>query len=186
LEFQGEFLTQSLTSREIAYNSVSVLFDSIGNWGRCHKRIGRNVILRQGGEDDRERGGCFKCARMVLRSPNVLQLHSTRALDAQCYPDEASARAACPNGSHHGGHHEVMMYKTRGFYGGSAVTRVHCPLNGDFRFAYSVEGEGGGARIECGEEQNEAGDCPTGYKFDLRFRGCSFPDFGKLEPAVEF
>ena len=48
VEFQGEFLTQSMTSREIAYNSVSILFDSVPGWGACHRRLGRHVILSNG------------------------------------------------------------------------------------------------------------------------------------------
>ena len=89
----------------------------------------------------------------------------------------------------------MMMYKTRSFYGGSAVTRVHCPINGDFSFSYSSSGrEEGGVSLECsssssvGDEDEEgrpeATDCPTGYKFDLKFKGCSFPDFGKFHRIV--
>ncbi len=201
LEFQGEFLTQSLSSREIAYSSVSVLFDSIGLWGLCHRRLGHHVILRQPlddatGEDGAEDEGCFRCVRMVSRSPNVLQLHST-SFDS-CHPSEEAARAACPTSSQiksGGGATEMMMYKTRSFYGGSAVTRVHCPINGDFSFSYSSSGrEEGGVSLECsssssvGDEDEEgrpeATDCPTGYKFDLKFKGCSFPDFGEFHRIV--
>ena len=50
MEFQGEFLTQSMTSREIAYNSISILFDSVPGWGACHRRLDRHVILSSGND----------------------------------------------------------------------------------------------------------------------------------------
>ncbi len=185
LEFQGEFLTQSLTSREIAYSSISVLFDSVGSWGNCHRRLGHHVILRQGGDEDGDAEnaatGCFRCLRMVSRSPNVLQLHSASSFD-ECHPSEAAARARCPTIQQIERREaaEMMLYKTRSFYGGSAVTRVHCPLNGQFAFTYAVN-DGSSATLECAgpDSESEATDCPTGYKFDLNFKGCSFPDFGE-------
>ena len=73
----------------------------------------------------------------------------------------------------------MMLYKTRGFYGGSAITRTYCPLNGRFKFTYSIN-DGTEDDLECHEPVSEAGDCPSGYKFDLHFRGCSFPNFGKF------
>ncbi len=204
LEFQGEFLTQSLTSREIAYTSISVLFDSVGSWGNCHRRLGHHVILRKGGDDgdDDNGGGCFRCLRMVSRSANVLQLHSSSSFDA-CHPTEEAARRGCPTIQQIARREavEMMLYKTRSFYGGSAVTRVHCPLNGQFAFTYAVNdgsatssvtsaaaaaaaaeaSAGSDANLECAgpDSESEATDCPTGYKFDLRFKGCSFPDFGE-------
>ena len=75
LEFQGEFLTQSMATREIAYTSVSVLFDSIPSWGRCHRRLGKHVILASGDSEAAE--PCFKCVSIVSRSANVLQVRDT-------------------------------------------------------------------------------------------------------------
>ena len=74
---------------------------------------------------------------------------------------------------------EMMLYKTRGFYGGSAITKTYCPINGNYKFTYSIN-DGTEDDLECIEAVSEASDCPTGYKFDLKFRGCSFPDFGEL------
>ena len=72
LEFQGEFLTQSMLTREIAYTSVSVLFDSVPSWGQCHRRLGKHIILKSGDEGQE----CFKCVSMVARSVNVLQVNN--------------------------------------------------------------------------------------------------------------
>ncbi|CAB4059773.1 unnamed protein product [Lepeophtheirus salmonis] len=166
--FQGEFLTQSLTSRDIAYTSVSILFDSIPTWGTCHRRIGHHVILqsssnstsvRHGSSSSRRRRRrrgnqsssthCFKCISLVPRSENVLHVH-THSLDI-CYSSEKEALDSCPSASdiRHRSATEIMLYKTRGFY----------------------EDE-----LECNESLSTAGDCPSGYKFDLHFKGCSFPD----------
>jgi hypothetical protein len=96
LEFQGEFLTQSMTSLEIAYTSVSILFDSIPTWGSCHRRLGSHVILASSsGRGPAEEQDCFKCISIVSRSPNVLQLH-TNGLE-KCHATEEAAKASCPS-----------------------------------------------------------------------------------------
>ena len=78
---------------------------------------------------------------------------------------------------------EIMLYKTRSFYGGSAITKTYCPINGNYKFTYSIN-DGTEDDLECNEAVSEASDCPTGYKFDLKFRGCSFPDFGELSVGM--
>ena len=172
LEFQGEFLSQSMTSREIAYNSFSVLFDSIPSWGKCHRRLGHHVILEA-------EPNCYRCISIVSRSTNVLQIHNN-GLQEKCHVSEEAAQQSCPSPRDvkERKAQEMMFYKTRSFYGGSAITRTYCPLNGRFRFTYSIN-DGTEDDLECHEPVSEASDCPSGYKFDLHFRGCSFPNFGK-------
>ena len=176
LEFQGEFASQSLSSREIAYNTFSVLFDSIPSWGKCHRRLGRHVILAS----DSNREECFRCISMVSRSANVLQVH-TNGPQERCHRTEEEARLSCPSPQdiRERKAQEMMFYKTRSFYGGSAITRTYCPLNGKFRFTYSIN-DGTEDDLECHEPVSEASDCPSGYKLDLHFRGCSFPNFCKF------
>ena len=91
--FQGEYVTQAIMSGvpTISYSTLSVLFDSIPVWGICHKRIGNNVILM----DDTGGLTCYKCFNLVLRSSNVLQIH-TAGLD-KCYTTEERAIADCPS-----------------------------------------------------------------------------------------
>ena len=194
LEFQGEFLSQSMTSREIAYNSISILFDSIPSWGTCHRRMGRHVILASEESEghhstDAHQPKCFKCISIVSRSANVLQIH-TNGLQERCHPTEEMARQSCPSQQNirERKAQEMMLYKTRSFYGGSAITRTYCPLNGRFRFTYSIN-DGTEDDLECHEPVSEATDCSSdrdsdresGYKFDLHFRGCSFANIGKYK-----
>ena len=75
----------------LSYSTLSVAFDSIPVWGTCHKRIGNNVILM----DDTGGLTCYKCFNLVLRSSNVLQIH-TAGLD-KCYITEERAMADCPS-----------------------------------------------------------------------------------------
>ena len=91
--FQGEYVTQAIMSGipTISYSSLSIQFDSIPVWGVCHRRIGNNVIL----VDDTGGLTCFKCFNLVLRSSNVLQIH-TAGLD-KCYDSEERAMADCPS-----------------------------------------------------------------------------------------
>merc|ERR1711953_1385690 len=94
--FQGEYVTQAIMSGvpTISYSTLSVLFDSIPVWGICHKRIGNNVILM----DDTGGLTCYKCFNLVLRSSNVLQIH-TAGLD-KCYTTEERAIADCLGPQH--------------------------------------------------------------------------------------
>ena len=71
----------------------------------------------------------------------------------------------------------MMLYKTKSFYGGSAVTRTYCPMNGNYKFTYSIN-DSTENDLEAHELVSHAGDCPLGHKFDLHFMGCSFPDLG--------
>ena len=91
--FQGEYVTQSIMSGlpTISYSTLAVLSDSIPVWGTCHRRIGNNVILM----DDTGGLTCYKCFNLVLRSSNVLQIH-TAGLD-KCYTTEERAMADCPS-----------------------------------------------------------------------------------------
>ena len=57
----------------------------------CHRRVGNNVVL----VDDTGGLTCYKCFNLVLRSSNVLQIH-TAALD-KCYTTEEKALADCPS-----------------------------------------------------------------------------------------
>ena len=100
---------------------------------------------------------------------------------SRCHRSEAEAVASCPveRDIRERKATEMMLYKTKSFYGGSAVTRTYCPMNGNYKFTYSIN-DGTEDDLECHEPVSHAGDCPSGYKFDLHFRGCSFPDFGKL------
>ncbi|QQP42247.1 Uncharacterized protein FKW44_016851, partial [Caligus rogercresseyi] len=109
---------------------------------------------------------------------NVLHVHTT-SLDI-CYSTEEAARDSCPSPSdiRTRSATEIMLYKTRGFYGKSAITKTYCPLNGRYRFTYSIN-DGAEDELECKEALSTAGDCPSGYKFDLHFKGCSFPDLAE-------
>ena len=72
------------------YSEVTIEADAIPPWGRCHRRRGNNVILKDstGAED------CMRCIHLSMKTPNVIQLH-TEGLE-RCYTNEEAARATCP------------------------------------------------------------------------------------------
>ena len=112
----------------ISYSTLSVVYDSIPVWGSCHKRIGNNVILK----DDTGGLTCYKCFNLVLRSDNVLQIH-TAGLD-KCYTTEDRAVADCPSDMmiRERRAREIMLYRKLIliFYGifYSLTLQVHVPL----------------------------------------------------------
>jgi len=163
-------MTQSMVEQEIAYSTVSILYNSIPGWGDCHSRHGLRILL----QDTTVNGDtCFKCLRIAARSKNVIQIHSRDLY--QCFSSEQDALFSCPSVSDVAERKvkEIMLYKTRGFYGESAVSEVLCPINGKWRFTYTNRGD---EDSSCASPASRAGDCPTGYKFELQFRGCNFPD----------
>ena len=173
VEMQGEFMTQWKESQDIAYTSISLTYNSVPSWGICHSRHKDNVILRD--TNSRTGSECFRCIRIRQRSINVNQVH-VRDLN-QCYDSEAEAMASCPTEVEvtQRSVEEIMLYKTRGFYGESAVTQIHCPFNGRWKFAYNNAADKSAG--SCASEQSEAGGCPSEYMIDLKFRNCDFPDF---------
>lgn len=74
----------------VTYSEVTVEADAIPPWGRCHRRRGNNVILKDstGAED------CMRCFHLSMKTPNVIQLHSEGI--ERCYTNEEAARATCP------------------------------------------------------------------------------------------
>jgi len=169
-------MTQSLVNQEIAYTTVSILYNSIPGWGRCHKRQGKKLFL----VDTTVNGDiCYKCMKLSARSRNVIQVHSKGIY--QCFNKEEDAVNACPTLSEVAERNvvEIMLYKTRSFHGESAVAQVRCPINGVWRFTYSQRGGDGSS---CASPASRAGDCPSGYQLDFQFKGCSFPrETGKRE-----
>lgn len=81
IEFQGTFLIQTQASAAngggsvVTYSEITIEVDAIPPWGRCHKRRGNNVILKDstGAED------CMRCFHLSLKTPNVIQLHTEGA-----------------------------------------------------------------------------------------------------------
>ena len=157
VEMQGEFMTQWLGGGGISYTSLSILYNSIPGWGACHSRTGSRVVLRQGET-------CFRCLSLVQRSPSVQQLHTREV--GQCHPTEELALASCPSKEEVRGRQvtEMMLYKTRSFYGEAAAGGQHCPITGRHTVEEKCqEGRGGG----------ETGGCPSESRLSLRLEGCS-------------
>ena len=78
IEYQGTFLiqTQAQPTTEggniVSYSEITIEADSIPPWGRCHKRRGNNVILKDStGPED-----CMRCFHLTLKTPNVIQIHT--------------------------------------------------------------------------------------------------------------
>ena len=57
-DYQGVFTTQVAPAsssaqtdsgaRQVQYATVEILADSVPIWGKCHKRMGRNFVLKEG------------------------------------------------------------------------------------------------------------------------------------------
>ena len=62
--------------------------------------------------------------------------------------------------------------------GEPAASPTYCPINGIYSFTYSVN-DGTENSLECSYHTSELADCPYGFGFNLKFKGCSFGDMGK-------
>lgn len=96
IEYQDTFLIQAQATptkdgSEVTYSEITLEVDAIPPWGRCHKRRGHNVILKDSnGIED-----CMRCFHLTFKTPNVIQLYTEDL--SKCYTNEDAARATCPS-----------------------------------------------------------------------------------------
>ena len=110
-----------------------------------------------------------------VRSPNIIQVHTLDSV-YQCHRTPEEAEANCPTWERVRAREarEVMLYKTRGYYGTrDSFEEVLCPVFGQWRFTFTDRGDPGNS---CSSPASRASTCQAGYKLDLQFRGCTFPD----------
>ncbi|CAN8004115.1 unnamed protein product, partial [Ixodes hexagonus] len=190
VELHGTFLmqtqaTQAFGGSVVSYSEITVEVDAIPPWGRCHRRRGHHVILRDStGTED-----CMRCFHLTLKTPNVIQIHAEGL--ARCYTNVEAARATCPDERAVSERRftEIILYRKQSpdqpppDGGGGAILPspaaptlpgVFCPINGRYRFQYRANGE----EFRCAEPfSSELSNCPSGNGLTVRFRQCSFPDF---------
>ncbi|KAH7642800.1 hypothetical protein HUG17_9491 [Dermatophagoides farinae] len=193
IEYQGTFLiqTQGLVAfapqidhsqtnanqSSVTYSEVMIEADAIQPWGRCHKRRGNNVILKDStgaGQD------CLRCFHLSMKTPNVISLH-TDGLE-RCYTNEEAARATCPLdkdiGQQKRKFKEIILFRKHVPGGLQSIEHVFCPFNGRFRFSY-IGNNGGSStsqqqQMRCDFGYSEMSNCPHGNALNVKFRKCSF------------
>lgn len=175
VEMHGTFLIQTQAEPAfggsvVSYSEISIEADSIPPWGRCHRRRGHHVILKDStGTED-----CMRCFHLTLKTPNVIQIHAEGL--ARCYTNEDAARATCPDDRAvtERRFKEIILYRKHDPAGsGSSIISVFCPINGRYRFQYRANGD----EFRCMDPFSELSNCPDGNGLTVRFRQCSFPDF---------
>lgn len=179
IEYQGSFLIQTQATKAenislVSYSEITVEADAIPPWGRCHKRLGNNVILADstaGAED------CMRCFHLSMKSPNVIQLHSEGI--ERCYTNEEAARATCPTDKDVADSrtaskkfNEIVFYRKHVPGGLQSIQHVFCPFNGKYRFDYR---SGINEELQCHDGVSEMSNCPHGNALNVKFRKCTFP-----------
>ena len=173
-ELQGEFVMQlQFQSTQagighVQYSQVNISADNIPIWGRCHRRVGNNVILM----DSSGSANCIRCFHLKLVARNVLQVHTREEL-SKCYTTEEAAERTCPDeASLKTRSKEILLYKTKEL-DGEDVIKEYCPVSGRFTFTYNVN-DGLENKHECPTPASELDNCPNGNALNVRFRSCSF------------
>ncbi|XP_075680244.1 LOW QUALITY PROTEIN: uncharacterized protein LOC113788835 [Dermatophagoides pteronyssinus] len=193
IEYQGTFLiqTQGLITPQIidnsqsgttnqssvTYSEVIIEADAIQPWGRCHKRRGNNVILKDStgaGQD------CLRCFHISMKTSNVISLHSDGL--ERCYTNEEAARATCPLDKDIGQQQkrkfkEIILFRKHVPGGLQSIEHVFCPFNGRFRFSYvgsSNQQQPNQPQMRCEFGYSEMSNCPHGNALNVKFRKCSF------------
>lgn len=174
----GEYITQTTVTRmnQVSYTHVNITEDSIPIWGFCHKRIGNNIILRM----DSDETSCYKCIHVNLVSRNILRIHTAeQEYESKCYTNEDKAIATCPTDmlDDQPMHKEIILYKALE-YNGEQIKRQYCPINGRYKIMFTID-DGGPETSGCLDLKNsELDNCPSGSSLNLRFRQCTFHDYG--------
>ena len=105
----------------------------------------------------------------------MIQVHTLDTV-YQCHSSQEEARRGCPSDRdiREARAREVMLYKTRGYYGArDNFDQVLCPVFGQWRFSYTDNGD---TSQSCSSPASRASNCHSGYRLELQFRGCNFPD----------
>lgn len=107
---------------------------------------------------------------LQVRSANVIQVQSAESV-YQCYTSPEEALLTCPRSEAGQSPREVMLYKTRGYYGArDNFAQVLCPLFGQWRVSYTDHST---PSLSCSSPSSRASNCHAGYKLELALRGCS-------------
>lgn len=151
----------------VQYSQVNISADNIPIWGRCHRRIGNNVILM----DSSGSANCIRCFHLKLVARNVLQVHTEEL--SKCYTTEEAAERTCPDETTlRTRSKEILLYKTKEL-DGEDVIKEYCPISGRFDFTYNVN-DGLENKQECPNSVSELNNCPSGNALNVRFKSCSF------------
>ncbi|XP_076339897.1 uncharacterized protein LOC143240770 isoform X2 [Tachypleus tridentatus] len=173
VEVQGTYLIQTQASAAyggstVTYSEITIEFDAIPPWGRCHRKRGNKIIVKDstGAED------CLRCFRLMQKTLNVIQIH-TEGL-GRCYTNEEAARATCPDDKavFERKFKEIILYKKQDPDMISTIDNIFCPINGRYRFTYTANNN----EFQCKQSFSELSNCPRGNSLDVRFRQCNFPD----------
>ncbi|XP_076347255.1 uncharacterized protein LOC143245154 isoform X2 [Tachypleus tridentatus] len=173
VEVQGTYLIQTQASAAyggsiVTYSELTIEVDAIPPWGRCHRKRGNNIIVKDstGAED------CLRCFHLTLKTQNVIQIH-TEGL-GRCYTNEEAARATCPDDKavFERRFKEIILYRKQDPDVMSMIENVFCPINGRYRFTYSANNK----EFQCNQPFPELSNCPHGNGLGVRFQGCNFPD----------
>jgi hypothetical protein len=170
--------SSSLGNPAVSYSEITIEVDTIPIWGRCYRKRGNLVILK----DSTGREDCMRCVHLSLKTPNVLQLHSEGL--SKCYTNEEAARAKCPTESdvnrrnrdsdRLGSMKEIMLYRKHIPGGLQSLEHEFCPFNGRYSFNHIVQRGKYGATtsVVCESSLNELGNCPHGDALAVKFRNC--------------
>ncbi|GFY69496.1 uncharacterized protein TNIN_190281 [Trichonephila inaurata madagascariensis] len=175
MEYVGTYLIQTQAEgfghAATSFSEITFEMDAIPPWGKCFRRRGNNVILKDstGGED------CMRCFHLTLKAPNIIQIH-TEGL-GKCYTKEEAVKATCPDDRavHERKFKEIMLYRKQDLKNPLASDQTFCPISGKFRFTYTASN----GEFRCDQTMSELSNCPVGNTLGVKFRQCSFPDMGK-------
>ncbi|XP_055925741.1 uncharacterized protein LOC129957449 [Argiope bruennichi] len=172
IEYLGTYLIQTQAEgfghAATTFSEITFESDAIPPWGKCFRRRGNNVILKDstGGED------CMRCFHLTLKAPNIIQIH-TEGL-GKCYTKEEAVKATCPDDRavHERKFKEIMLYRKQDLTSTLASDHTFCPISGKFRFTYTASN----GEFRCDQTMSELSNCPDGNTLGVKFRQCSFPD----------
>ncbi|KFM60337.1 hypothetical protein X975_02466, partial [Stegodyphus mimosarum] len=172
MEYLGTYLIQTETEAfghtAATFSEISIEPDAIPPWGKCFRKRGNNVILK----DTTIGGDCMRCFHLTLKAPNVIQIH-TEGL-GKCYTKEEGVKATCPDDRaiNERKFKEIMLYRKQELNGNVISEHVFCPISGKFRFTYTARN----GEFRCDQTLSEVSNCPSSNTLGVKFRQCSFPD----------
>ncbi|CAJ0963350.1 unnamed protein product, partial [Mesorhabditis belari] len=150
-------------AKPLLYETVTIGETSISDFGECYEKIRDSYIF---GEKRMGRPLCYRCVTPIIRTPNVIQL--AHQAGEYCHDSMVSARKTCFEQS------AVRPVEGTLLFRSTNLDYSSCDLDGRFSVIYHLRN----TNLTCeGENESKAENCEVASRLDIKFKGCSFPDF---------
>ncbi|CAJ0577786.1 unnamed protein product, partial [Mesorhabditis spiculigera] len=150
--------------RPLLYETLTIGETSISDFGECYEKLHDSYIF---GQKRMGRPLCYRCVTPIIRTRNVIQLAHQDG--DYCHQSIEEARKTCFDS------HSIRPLEGTFIFRSTNRDYVSCELEGRFAVSYHLRN----TNLTCEGHSTDttAENCQVASRLDIKFRGCTFPDF---------